>query len=79
MCMSICRMYAMRCSGCCADPCYAVLCCAILQVKETSLVQHTVEGLAARVGQQVAGVVCPWRWSMPWQRRQQQATEGQDE
>lgn len=42
------------------------------QVKETSLVQHTVEGLAARAGGQlvdrVTAVVCPWKWSMPWQQ-----------
>jgi hypothetical protein len=29
-------------------------------------VQHTVEGLAARVGQQVAAVVCPWKWQLPF-------------
>jgi hypothetical protein len=46
-----------------------------LQVKETSLVQHAVEGLAARVGQQVTAVVCPWKWQLPWQggRQRQQA------
>lgn len=54
----------------------------VLQVKETSLVQHTVEGLAARVGQQVAAVVCPWKWGRPSRQQQtpdRQASAAQDE
>lgn len=49
------------------------------QVKETSLVQHAVEGLATRVGQQVTAVVCPWKWSMPWQGRQRQERQPQQD
>ena len=55
-----------------AAPAAAAMCFCVPQVKESSLVQHTVEGLAAKAGQQVAAVVCPWRWQMPWQRGQQQ-------
>lgn len=45
----------------------------VVQVKETSLVQHAVEGLASRVGQQITAVMCPWKWPKPWQGRQRQA------
>lgn len=67
------------CDASCAMPCASPVnadvngCCVAHpdpQVKETSLVQHTVEGLAARMGQQVAAVVCPWKWPMPWSGRQ---------
>jgi hypothetical protein len=57
------------------------VCCHVLhthaQVKQTSLVQHAVEGLAAKLGQQVSAVVCPWKWPMPWQQQQQRSRQQQ--